>query len=279
MSYSQGPSYYGNGVNDSGGGGGGFLSPMGSQNSPGDGSKKTAQHSLRPLTILAMHDAQQAHGEANFTVDDVEIGQVTVVAQVIQDRDPNQTTNMLFRLDDGTALIDARHWLETHESPDDFSHITAGSFVRILGSLKQIGSKRHLAAPTIRLATPKEFLFHKAEVMLVWAQVTLPPPAGQPGVVSHTIATGGDASVYTSGGGHAPQTDMANYAHLPLLERRILEVMRAAPPREEGIHLNNISGKLSSESFDAGSISQALDRLMDDGHVFTTIDDNHFQIA
>jgi hypothetical protein len=47
---------------------------------------------------------------------------VTVVAQVIEDVDP-QATNMLFRIDDGTGRIDARRWLEQHESPSDFAHI------------------------------------------------------------------------------------------------------------------------------------------------------------
>ena len=48
---------------------------------------------------------------------------ITVVAQVAEAVDP-QATNMLFRIDDGTARMDARHWLETHESPADFVDIT-----------------------------------------------------------------------------------------------------------------------------------------------------------
>jgi hypothetical protein len=42
-----------------------------------------------------------------------------------------------------------------------------------MGTLKQINNKKHFNAPTIRLASSKEFLFHIADVMLVWAQMTL----------------------------------------------------------------------------------------------------------
>ena len=45
-----------------------------------------------------------------------------MVAQLIADVDP-QSTNMLFRIDDGTARMDARHWLDQHESADNFSDI------------------------------------------------------------------------------------------------------------------------------------------------------------
>ena len=48
-----------------------------------------------------------------------------------------------------------------------------GSFVRLLGTLKQINNKRHFTAPHIRLASPKELLFHKAEVMYAWCELTL----------------------------------------------------------------------------------------------------------
>jgi len=275
MSYSQGP-FYSN-VNNSGGGGG-FLSPLGSQGSPGDGSKKTSQHSLRPLSILAMHNAQQAHGEANFTVDGVEIGQITVVAQVIEDVDP-QATNMLFRIDDGTGRIDARHWLEQHESASDFTHIKEGSYVRLMGTLKQINNKRHLTAPTIRIASPKEFLFHKADVILVWAQMTLGLPSGQSVHMSDALATAGSGGSAYSAGGQTTLAEKANYAHLPVLERTILECIQSGPKREDGINVEYIAKRVCSGSVSANDLSTALDRLMDDGHIYSTIDESHFMIA
>ncbi|KIJ57002.1 hypothetical protein M422DRAFT_198364 [Sphaerobolus stellatus SS14] len=279
MSYSQGP-YYGNVNGSGGGGGGGFLSPFGSQQSPGTSEKKTSQqHSLRSLTILAILNAQQSHGEAAFTVDGVEVGQVTVVAQVYEIADP-QTTNLCFRLDDGTGRIDARHWMEENETASEYAHIKEGSFVRVMGTVKVLGGKKHLGAPTIRLSSAKEFIFHMSDTMLVWAQMTLGPATGQLAGTSNVASAAGDASVYTAGAVQAPQ-DNANYAHLPPLERSILECMQSAPRTDEGVNVNYIVGRLSQQGTraNANEISSALDRLMDEGHIYTTIDDSHFMIA
>jgi replication factor A2 len=113
------------------------------------------------------------------------------------------------------------------------------------------------------------------------------------------VTTGGDASAYTSGG-QVQQAENPNYAHLPALERSILECIQSAPPRDEGTHVDFIAKRLSSNAtinanelrcvsvvclahvgliFIAVSISQSLDRLMDEGHIYSTIDDNHFMIA
>ena len=82
---------YGSGV-----GGGGYLqggSPFSASGSPGGGRVSCAQRrqcaivliylqrteisqSLRPLTILQLNKASQAHVDAEWRVDDVEIGQV-----------------------------------------------------------------------------------------------------------------------------------------------------------------------------------------------------------
>lgn len=47
---------------------------------------------------------------------------VTLVAQLVEDIEP-QSTNILFKLDDGTGRIDARHWLESYESADTYSQL------------------------------------------------------------------------------------------------------------------------------------------------------------
>lgn len=112
------------------------------------------------------------------------------------------------------------------------------------------------------------------------------------------MTAGSVSSAYTSGG-HAQQAENTNYAHLPPFERSILECIQSAPARDEGVNVDFIAKRLSSKtSFDANGLkcvaksphavglifivfftSHGLDRLMDEGHIYTTIDDNHFMIA
>jgi hypothetical protein len=67
--------------NNNGAGGGGFVSggsPYGSQaESPGGKAKGKGNSTIRPVTIRQVLGAQQAHPDADFTIDGVEIGQVS----------------------------------------------------------------------------------------------------------------------------------------------------------------------------------------------------------
>lgn len=45
-----------------------------------------------------------------------------MVAQLVKDVDTQQT-NLCFTIDDGTARIDARHWLDQNEAANDFADI------------------------------------------------------------------------------------------------------------------------------------------------------------
>ncbi|KAG6898363.1 hypothetical protein C0992_009038 [Termitomyces sp. T32_za158] len=77
---------------------------------------REASHSLRPLTIAQLLKASQAHSDAEWNVDDIEIGHVTVVGQVIAIQ--AQTTNVLYWLDDGGGRIEARHWVDSTSEED-----------------------------------------------------------------------------------------------------------------------------------------------------------------
>ena len=43
-----------------------------------------------------------------------------MVAKLCRDGE-KKTTNFIFELDDGTARIDARHWIEAGETDEDFA--------------------------------------------------------------------------------------------------------------------------------------------------------------
>jgi replication factor A2 len=87
---------------------------------------------LRPLTIAQVIKATQAHADAEWMVDDVEIGQValcyfvifpanivskiTLVGQVVTIQ--SQTTNCVYWIDDGSGRVEARHWIDSTSEED-----------------------------------------------------------------------------------------------------------------------------------------------------------------
>ncbi|KAG1756689.1 replication protein A subunit RPA32 [Suillus paluster] len=274
---SQSNDYYGN----SGAGGGGYMtggSPYGSASgSPGGAGRKTEiAHSLRPLTVLQLLNATQAHSDAEWMLDDTELGQVTVVAHVVSIQ--SQATNNLYWLDDGSGRIEARHWIDSsiEESGAGPSAITEGSYVRVSGTLKMFGSKRYVNATHIRpVKSSHEIYFHLLEAMtvtLTWAKGAPPRPGQNPSIPQGPVA-GGSAYAAQS---HSTAANNDQYSQLPKLEYAIVTFMRNQPSNEEGVHVGAIARAVGGN---AVTINNALDKLMDDGLVFTTIDDSHFKLA
>jgi len=252
------------------GGGGGFVSgsPFGSQGSPGMGGRKPPPQSLRPATIRQILMAQQAHSDAEFLIDDSEVTQLTLVAQVVDII--SQATNVVYVLDDGTGRIDGRQWLtdiQESESGNPNGIVEKG-YVRIVGPLKSFGNKRHISVQRIRpVDNYHEVLFHLTEALSVHLLLTRGPPGGVP-------AQGQQAGhgAYMAGGASAVDKD----ADLTPLQKAIVRFIQNNPGGKEGVNVAAIArGAMPNQT--SAAISDAIDVLMERGVIYTTIDENHFE--
>ncbi|KAJ6547636.1 hypothetical protein B0H19DRAFT_277667 [Mycena capillaripes] len=259
------------------GGGGGFLSPSGSQGSPGT-TKTPASQSLRPVTIAQVRKASQMHSDADWVVDDSPIGQITVVAELYNHS--AFTTNRNFGLDDGTGRIDAKMWIDT---PDDqldqpWRGLPTGKavglqpvYVRVTGSIKTHNNKRHIHASNIRLVKDQnEVYFHILETISVNVilQKGLPSRGGQE---QPSGAVQGQSSAYAI----QSRPTQAQKMFSPMADE-VVHYLRTAPPNPDGIHVGDIAKALNANAME---LSDTVDKLIDDGHIFTTIDDSHIQLA
>lgn len=262
----------------SGGSGGGYVagSPHGGANSPGGfGRKGETSHSLRPMTIHQLLNANQAHADADWMLEDSVIGQVTIVAHIASVQ--VQATNSQYVLDDGSGRIEARRWIDSSvEDESEKLGIVEGAYVRVLGSLKMFGNKRYVNATQIRpVQSPAEIYYHVLDAMtvtLIWERGPPPRPGQNPqeaGPKSSSASSPYSAQPIQSAGSD-------QYAHLPQLHRAIVAFMQREPPSEAGVHVGAIARAVGG---DAVSISDALDKLSDEGLAFSTIDDSHYQLA
>lgn len=137
-----------------------------------------------------------------------------------------------------------------------------------MGTMKSLAEKRHISAPHIRLASAREFLFHRAEVLLTHAQSYLVrvyilslPWVSRTQIVQvpsgNALSTGmnTDTSAYTPGATSTTNThDNPNYAHLPSLERSILDFMQKTPTDNNGVHVRSIVASLASLNITADKL-------------------------
>ncbi|KAJ7774502.1 replication protein A subunit RPA32 [Mycena maculata] len=262
------------------GGGGGFMqgSPGGSQGSlSGGGGKSPASQSVRPVTIAQVRKASQMHSDAEWMVDDHAIGQVTIVAELQENR--VFSTNRTFFIDDGTGRIEAKMWMDTQDTqkPHAWRGIAPGKspdtemmYVRVTGSIKTHNDKRHIHASNIRLVKdPNEIYFHLLEVIStnVVLQKGLPSQSGheqQTGAVQGQSAYTVQSRPTNSGGLFSEMAD------------KVVRYLSSLPPNPQGTYVGDIAKAMKTDSME---LSDTVDKLIDDGHVFTTIDDSHIQLA
>jgi len=264
--------YYGSG------GGGGYVqdSPFSQGGSP-SGRKSEIPHSLRPLTIAQLSRASQFHTESEWKVDDLEVGQITLVGQVISSQ--KQTTNHVYVFDDGTGRIEGRKWIADSSDDDDVKEKLDfdQKYVRVFGGLKSFGKKRYLNISHIRLITdPHEIYFHILETITVSLIVERGPPSASNASGQNNPST--SKSAYSAKSSTVPLK--SEYAHLPELQRRILEFIASRTDSDSGrgIHVSHIARAVAGPN-DPHQISSALDSLMEAGFVYTTDDESHFRIT
>ncbi|KAF8921231.1 hypothetical protein CPB85DRAFT_1269954 [Mucidula mucida] len=240
--------------NDYYGNGGGFTSggsPFSNSGSPSGGRQKTeAQLSLRPMSIAQLRKATQAHTDADWMLDETPLGQVTVVAQVVDIK--RQATNTSYFLEDGSGPFEARHWNESNNDEDQ-------------GRWGDPEEKMYIRV-----------YFHQLETITISMFMEHgPPPNGQEKVKGEGKVNGSSADAYKSPSA-SMNANAGKWAKLPPVQRKIIEHMLAQPPTSEGINVATIACAIGG---DAKTISAALDALMDDGHIFSTIDDSHFKVS
>ncbi|CUS15787.1 unnamed protein product [Tuber aestivum] len=288
-----GSNYGGGGYTSYGAGGGagagGFSthyggSQGGSQASPGGSASRGSRSAstLRPVTIKQVLEATQPHPEAEFKIDDVELTQLTLVAQIRGVSE--QATNHTYKMDDGTGTLEVKQWVEATAVLDGPSEkLRPNQYVRVLGTLKAFGGKRHLGAHHIRPITDfNEIHYHFLEATAIHLHLTKGPPEGLgqvTGGVGHQVhgqgqgrdvAMGG-MSVAAGGGGGARYYPPNVSSH----SRRILDIVRSKPQHTDGTHVNTI---VQMCGLSLPDVEKAIYELADAGIAYTTIDDSHIML-
>ncbi|KAF2267010.1 replication protein A, subunit RPA32 [Lojkania enalia] len=252
-----------------GAGGGGFIPGEGSQQSP-SGRKEFAQETLRPVTIKQLHDAQQIH-EQEITIDGSPISQLTFVGQIRNIS--NLTTNITYKLDDGTGSIEVKLWVnpENADGPNSSrAKLEEGAYCRVWGKLKIFNGKKHVSSHILRpVEDYNEISYHFLEATYVHLYLTRGPPGG-------AAASGGAALNggygQQAGGGDYGGTDLGSFS---AVAKKVFKHLRETPQTNEGLHQQDIAAQLG---IDVADVARAGDDLLAGGLIYTTVDDQTWAV-
>ncbi|TSK34906.1 Replication protein A 32 kDa subunit [Bagarius yarrelli] len=250
---------------------GGFGSPAASQG--GEKKGRTRAQQIVPCTVSQLMSAAQA--EDVFRVGEVEVAQVTIVG-IIRSTDKSMT-NIQYKVDDMTAApMDVKQWVDTEDPSVDNSVIPPDTYVKVSGNLRSFQNNRSLVAFSVRpLEDMNEITSHMLEV--VQAHMLLSKPhntMGGGGMNSSMVPTprSGMGGMGISGS-YSGASSMANNGLNPN-QNQVLCLIKSCP-EPQGISIQELKQRLSGMSM--AVIRQVVDFLSNEGHIFSTIDEDHFR--
>ncbi|XP_056617877.1 replication protein A 32 kDa subunit [Triplophysa dalaica] len=249
---------------------GGFGSPAASQG--GDKKGRTRAQQIVPCTVSQLMSAVQA--EDVFKVGDVEIAQVTIVG-VIRGADKS-TINIQYKVDDMTsAPMDVKQWIDTEDMGVENSVIPPGTYVKVSGNLRSFQNNRSLVAFCVRpLEDMNEVTSHMLEVVHAHMLQRKPQAMMVGGKGTSMMSTSHTSMASTGSSGGYSGANMMLINGLSANQNQVLALIKSCN-EPQGISMQDLKQKLNSMSINV--IRQVVDFLSNEGHIFSTIDEDHFR--
>ncbi|NXC26500.1 RFA2 protein, partial [Campylorhamphus procurvoides] len=239
----------------------GFGSPAGAQ---AEKKKRSRFQNIVPCTVSQVLAAEQV--AETFRLCDVEISQVAVVG-IIRHAE-KAPTNIVYKVDDMTAApLDVRQWVDTDEPGGENVVVPPGTYVKVIGQLRSFQNTKCLVAFKIMpLENMNEFTAHMLEI--VNAHMILRKDLMSASRVPPSFSAGISAMGGHGGGGSMPVNGLS--AH----QSQVLNLIKSCPV-PEGMSLQEL--KLQLHSMSMSTIKQAVEFLSNEGHIYSTVDDDHYK--
>jgi len=234
----------------------------------GGESKAKRKQNVVPVQIQEILEAP----EEGFTVEGQEVGMVLVVGKVTDCE--KATTKTTYRIQDESGEIEVIQWVEEGSTLDEFAE---GTNVKVFGSIRTNQGKRHMMAFKVGVITSQaEYDAHLMEVVYTKLKLRqlnqrINGQIGMSEGMSQSML-GGGLSVQGGGGG-AGRTGGVSFGNknYDLVYGVIKQTSEEAGCDRDTV-FNQAKRIMSRADMDT-----ALDFLSSEGHIYSTIDEDHFK--
>ncbi|XP_053539882.1 replication protein A 32 kDa subunit isoform X2 [Ictalurus punctatus] len=211
-----------------------------------------------PCSVSQLLSARE-HRDS-FFIRDVELNQVTVVGLIR--RSKPKLTHLVYSLDDMTGPhLEVIQWVNLEDVNMNHCVISPGSYVKVVGSLRSFQHHRSMVAFNIRcLDDFNEITSHMLEVI----QAHLHSDSSSYSRMNNETST----IINTS---HASDPATIGFT---ANQRQVFTLIKSCP-LAEGISMECLRKSLKYLSL--YDIRTCLQFLINEGHIFSTIDDFHFK--
>lgn len=271
-----GMSSYGGGNAGGAGGdfGGGYMAGDVGAKADGAGNqprRNRSTNSIVPVTIKQIHGAvAPSSTDDPFVLDGKETTGVSFIGVIRAVSE--SSTNVTYEVEDGTGNVDAREWISQGESPQVTQRRQSrreGMYVKVTGNLRYFSNRLHVAILDMRPITDfNELTHHLLEAIHAHLYRTRGPAEG--GADANQMYNAQAPAAAAAPVGAAMDGDFTP------LQQRIMNILLEPTVPENGINKNAIIAQLRTVA-SAAAVDEALQFLWDEGHAYTTTDDEYFR--
>mmetsp|Transcript_22 Transcript_22/g.67 ORF Transcript_22/g.67 Transcript_22/m.67 type:complete len:235 (+) Transcript_22:45-749(+) len=229
-----------------------------------------------PVSVHQVLSSAAGSGDDSSLINGREASQVTIIGMIKTKEEKSMCTT--YQIDDGTGFIDVKVWQDS--SDDDttaqkYEEMKEGVYVRVIGQVRSFQGMKSMTAFNMRvLQDPNELTFHLMEVIHTHISLTNagamagnpPPAAAQAGGFGGAHAGGAAAGGFAAAGG-AKQTSS--------LQDEIVDAMKQCSD-VSGLSILALISQFGPRYGGEGAVREAVASLVNEGHLYSTIDDDHF---
>jgi replication factor A2 len=261
---------------------GGFMPSQNNDMSGGamkDTRKPRTDQTVMPLTVKQLLGADRGEGDV-LTINGKELSHVMLVGAVTA-VNPSQLT-LKYQVDDGTGKVDVTWWMDDDgdmATSKRASAIREGIYVRVVGKTRMHQDQMQLTAFDVSpLADHNQITYHFLSCIKAHLAHTQPAPAASAQAAGAGFAYGArpePAAAAPTTGGASMDMDMGGEAGLNPQQNKVLSVIAENSMSEEGASIQQLQSQLAGMS--EADIRTVIDFLSSEGHLYSTIDEDHFK--
>jgi replication factor A2 len=256
-------------------GGGGFMPEKTESPAGGKGGRARGEQTILPVTIKQITDA--AATDDAIKIDDRDVNQVVIMGAVLSMESQALANN--YTVDDGTGTIEVRWWTDAEQGDmhaDKRSAISEMTYVRVVGKIRNFQSQKQVVAFDVRPVTDfNEITYHLINSIQVHLAHTTQPAAAQTGNAEAGFVYGAaPASQNTApaGGTGMPGADNG----LDEIQKLVMNIIEQRGGGETGCKFGDVKAELGAR-FSEQQLRDSLEFLSGEGHLYSTIDEDHFK--
>ena len=183
-----------------------------------------------------------------------------------------QASKTTYEIEDNSGTLNAVHWTDSDKGPVSGDRVSEGMHAKVLGLIRSQKGEKHIMVFRVSGVEGKEEVdAHKLEV--VYAKMKLKQlkdkenQAIGANPLSNSMVGGFGGNTGVGGGGGST---FGNPKHESVFK------MLLGCTREEGLHRDELFQGLKSK-MSKKDIDDALSYLSDEGHIYSTMDEDHFR--